>query len=259
MITNPPYGERLNDEHLLELYAMIGERLKHAFKGGQAWIISYRFECFDKIGLKPSAKIPLLNGQLPCELRKYEIFDGRYNDFRGKGAFLDKTEPVTRRGQTLRHKAREKERLQMAGDGIPETARPSGRKPFQNREEETGQRPFRKTGEGRPFRKESSFGKSSGERTYHKENGFRKESPKSFRNEGEQRPFRKDNGTRTFHKDGEQRQFRKEGSFRKEGGFRTEKGPRKDGGFRKDGNRTSAPQRNSGFKGGDNSHQFRKR
>ncbi len=134
MITNPPYGERLNDEHLLELYAMIGERLKHAFKGGQAWIISYHFECFDKIGLKPSAKIPLFNGQLPCELRKYEIFDGRYNDFRGKGSFLDKTEPVSRRSQTLRHKAREKERLQKVEDGVlvngSERSEHVERKPF---------------------------------------------------------------------------------------------------------------------------------
>ncbi len=38
---------------------MIGERLKHAFVGNEAWVLSYREECFDQIGLKPSKKVPL--------------------------------------------------------------------------------------------------------------------------------------------------------------------------------------------------------
>ena len=210
MITNPPYGERLNDEHLLELYAMIGERLKHAFQGGQAWIISYHFECFDKIGLKPSAKIPLFNGALPCELRKYEIFSGRYNDFRGEGSALDKKEPVTRRSQTLRHKAREKERLQKVEDGIliektpksedrEQTGRPARRtsfrkdgehKPYRNKDGEGksfSSRPYRKDGERSSFRKDSE-GRSS----------FKSSSPKSYRKDGEGRPFHKDSGSRNF-------------------------------------------------------------
>lgn len=37
---------------------MIGERLKHSFTGNDAWVLSYREECFDQIGLKPSIKIP---------------------------------------------------------------------------------------------------------------------------------------------------------------------------------------------------------
>ena len=64
MITNPPYGERLVSPDLLGLYRTIGERLKHAFTGGEAWVISYKEECFDEIGLKPSIKIPLYNGAL---------------------------------------------------------------------------------------------------------------------------------------------------------------------------------------------------
>ena len=42
----------------------------------------YREECFDQIGLKPTAKIPLFNGALECEFRKYEIFDGKYKEFK---------------------------------------------------------------------------------------------------------------------------------------------------------------------------------
>ena len=48
--------------NLLGLYNMIGERLKHVFMGYKAWILSYKDECFDKIGLRPSEKIKLMNG-----------------------------------------------------------------------------------------------------------------------------------------------------------------------------------------------------
>lgn len=82
IITNPPYGERISTDDLLGLYKMIGERLKHAFVGNDAWILSYRDECFDEIGLKPSIKTPLYNGALECQFRKYQMFDGKYKAFR---------------------------------------------------------------------------------------------------------------------------------------------------------------------------------
>ena len=82
IITNPPYGERISTNDLLGLYQMIGERLKHAFAGNDAWILGYREECFDQIGLKPSVKVPLFNGALECEFRKYQLFDGKYKEFR---------------------------------------------------------------------------------------------------------------------------------------------------------------------------------
>ena len=86
IITNPPYGERISSEDLLGLYRMIGERLKHAFSGNDAWILSYRDECFDQIGLKPSVKIPLFNGALECQFRKYQLFDGKYKAFRSENS-----------------------------------------------------------------------------------------------------------------------------------------------------------------------------
>ena len=101
IITNPPYGERISTNDLLGLYEMIGERLKHAFTGNSAWILSYRDECFDKIGLKATQRIPLFNGALECEFRHYEIFDGKYREFRESGEALDKeqkdTKPATER------------------------------------------------------------------------------------------------------------------------------------------------------------------
>jgi len=77
LVTNPPYGERIKPEDLLGLYENIGERLKHVFMGYSAWILSYKKECFDKIGLKPSKKIQLVNGSLICEFRRYDIFAGK--------------------------------------------------------------------------------------------------------------------------------------------------------------------------------------
>jgi putative N6-adenine-specific DNA methylase len=70
---------------------MIGERLKHQFTGNDAWVLSYREECFDQIGLKPSIKIPLFNGSLECEFRKYQMFDGKMRVFREEGGVV-KTE-----------------------------------------------------------------------------------------------------------------------------------------------------------------------
>ena len=85
IITNPPYGERISTPNLLDTYRMIGERLKHQFQGNDAWILSYREECFEQIGLKPSIKIPLYNGSLECEYRKYQTFDGKMKQFRSEG------------------------------------------------------------------------------------------------------------------------------------------------------------------------------
>jgi len=91
IITNPPYGERISTPNLLETYRMIGDRLKHEFQGNEAWILSYREECFDAIGLKPSIKIPLYNGSLECEFRRYQMFEGKLRDFRQEGGVV-KTE-----------------------------------------------------------------------------------------------------------------------------------------------------------------------
>ena len=95
IITNPPYGERISTPDLLGTYKMIGERLKHQFKGNDAWVLSYREECFDQIGLKPSIKIPLYNGSLECEFRKYQMFDGKLKVFRQEGGVV-KTEEEKR-------------------------------------------------------------------------------------------------------------------------------------------------------------------
>ena len=117
IVTNPPYGERISTPNLLETYKMIGERLKHAFKEGEAWILSYREECFQQIGLKPSVKIPLYNGSLECEFRKYSIFDGKLKDFREEGGVVkteeEKRQMAEKRRSWQKHdfEKKEKERV----------------------------------------------------------------------------------------------------------------------------------------------------
>ena len=92
MVTNPPYGERLASQGLLDLYSVLGERLKNAFTGGTAWVISSREELFRKIGMRHSVRYQLLNGKLDCDLRKYQIFDGKLKDFRAEGGEMKSDE-----------------------------------------------------------------------------------------------------------------------------------------------------------------------
>ena len=82
LVMNPPYGERISVKDITGLYSMIGERMKHVFTDCKIWIISYKEECFEKIGLRPSQKIKLINGSLECEYRCYEIFEGKNKDFK---------------------------------------------------------------------------------------------------------------------------------------------------------------------------------
>lgn len=106
IVTNPPYGERISTNDLLGLYKMIGERLKHAFTGNDAWVLSYREECFDQIGLKASQKIPLFNGALECEFRKYQLFDGKFKEFKSveNGEEEENEEGNGREKKEYRHK-----------------------------------------------------------------------------------------------------------------------------------------------------------
>ena len=81
IVSNPPYGERIGARDLNELYAMIGTKLKHDFEGMEAWIITSQNEASEKIGLRPSQKIKLMNGAIECEFRKYELFKGKRDDY----------------------------------------------------------------------------------------------------------------------------------------------------------------------------------
>ena len=81
VMLNPPYGERLaSNKDMEELYGKIGTALKHHFTGATAWIISSNDAAMKCIGLKPSKKMRLLNGELDCQFNQYELFQGKRNE-----------------------------------------------------------------------------------------------------------------------------------------------------------------------------------
>ena len=81
VMINPPYGERLaSNKDMEDLYGKIGSALKHQFTGATAWIISSNDAAMKCIGLKPSKKLRLLNGELDCQFNKYELFQGKRNE-----------------------------------------------------------------------------------------------------------------------------------------------------------------------------------
>ncbi len=105
LVMNPPYGARLRPDDMTELYRSIGTCLKRNFPGYHAWIIGMNDDDFANIGLKPSLKIPLLNGSLECSLREYVLFDGSYSDFRADGGKVSRydEEEDQRRPKKMRH------------------------------------------------------------------------------------------------------------------------------------------------------------
>lgn len=119
LITNPPYGERISTDDMDGLYATLGSKLKHVFKGYHAWIIGYREEYFRKIGLSPSVKLPIFNGALECELREYIIFDGDYKSFRQSGGTI-------RHGESRREKVARHDRRQISDSRWRDEARRNG-------------------------------------------------------------------------------------------------------------------------------------
>ncbi len=82
LLSNPPYGERIEPADIFKLYSEIGTLLKHQFAGNTAWLISSNEDALKHIGLKPSKKIKMLNGDLDCLFVKYELFKGDHKDYK---------------------------------------------------------------------------------------------------------------------------------------------------------------------------------
>ncbi len=76
IITNPPYGERIQKSDILAFYKMIGDTLKNLYPGYEAWLITSHFDALKSLGLRTSKKIKLYNGPLECRFVKYELYKG---------------------------------------------------------------------------------------------------------------------------------------------------------------------------------------
>ncbi len=81
IVTNPPYGERIQITDINKLYKDLGDKLKHDFANFNAWIFIQDSDTYKKIELHPSKKINLLNGQINCKLLKYELYKGKKTDY----------------------------------------------------------------------------------------------------------------------------------------------------------------------------------
>lgn len=88
LITNPPYGERINTVDMEQLYKLLGTKFKRVFLGYHTWVISSNIDYLTAIGLSPSSKEALQNGGLDCELREYVIFEGTKSEFRKEGGSI---------------------------------------------------------------------------------------------------------------------------------------------------------------------------
>lgn len=76
VIINPPYGEKITDENIGQLYKDIGDVLKKNYKGYTAWIITSNKEAAKQIGLHASRKVTVFNGGLECKYLRFELYEG---------------------------------------------------------------------------------------------------------------------------------------------------------------------------------------
>jgi putative N6-adenine-specific DNA methylase len=77
LLTNPPYGERLNElADLKAWYPHVGTWLKKTMAGWKACFITADRALPSGIGFKPSKKTPLFNGALDCRLFEFELYAG---------------------------------------------------------------------------------------------------------------------------------------------------------------------------------------
>lgn len=69
--TNPPYGERLGENHeLIPLYLRLGQALKSHFGGWRAIVLNGA-GC--QIGLQPAKSWQFYNGAIECRLERFEV------------------------------------------------------------------------------------------------------------------------------------------------------------------------------------------
>ena len=106
---------------MLRLYQDIGTALKHQFSGATAWIISSNEDALKCIGLKPSKRIRLMNGELECLFNHYELFQGEHKEWKNKRRDFKQD----RNKRDFKPRGRRDE-----GDKKPFARKPGDRKPF---------------------------------------------------------------------------------------------------------------------------------
>jgi 23S rRNA (guanine2445-N2)-methyltransferase / 23S rRNA (guanine2069-N7)-methyltransferase len=76
IVCNPPYGERLgNFAELLEVYTLLGSKIRNEFQGWRAGVISSSADLLSCLRLRYENRYKLYNGALECQLRTFVISD----------------------------------------------------------------------------------------------------------------------------------------------------------------------------------------
>ncbi|WP_018526069.1 THUMP domain-containing class I SAM-dependent RNA methyltransferase [Alkalispirochaeta alkalica] len=76
VVTNPPYGERLNPADLALLYSDMGKLLRQHLQGCSVWILCSEPKLIRRTGLNILGRTPLYNGGIACELYRFRIRPG---------------------------------------------------------------------------------------------------------------------------------------------------------------------------------------
>ena len=73
VVTNPPYGERLALPRAAALFRRIGDWLVQQCGGWRAAILAPDTPAAGQLGLRPTHRVPLMNGPIACRLLEVEI------------------------------------------------------------------------------------------------------------------------------------------------------------------------------------------
>lgn len=77
LVMNPPYDERIKVDDIEKLYSEIGDKLKEAYAGHKAWLLSGHVEAMKRIGLRTFETHHLMNGKIPCRFSGYRLYSGK--------------------------------------------------------------------------------------------------------------------------------------------------------------------------------------
>lgn len=74
IVTDPPYGIRLKEGNLAQLYSQIGQTLSTLFQGWKVALLCGDSELLSFIDLKPDRTNSIFNGPIPCQIAHYNIY-----------------------------------------------------------------------------------------------------------------------------------------------------------------------------------------
>ncbi len=82
IVTNPPYGEQSAPKSATvpALMRDFADRMKTAFPGWTAWLLSADRDLPRQMRLQETRKTVLFNGALECRLFRFELVAGQYRE-----------------------------------------------------------------------------------------------------------------------------------------------------------------------------------